>query len=149
MTNGTSRVTWTATGRSWGRSLCPYRSLFDRNIMSEYWEGGEETYDRQEHRRSWWSSGVLWGCSSPKGYARKRTTHQAVGEGRGDAWWLLETDARRRRRPFSRMHEIGKGDVVGGLRSSGYKQITCGYADQQSGLNSNLVQRSTNTSHAS
>ena len=40
MTNGTSRVTWTATGRSWGRSLCPYRSLFDRNIMSEYWEGG-------------------------------------------------------------------------------------------------------------
>jgi hypothetical protein len=130
-------------GRDWKGRRVVHRTLVDRYLTPK----DEWIMCRGRERRTTAGNiGEVVGRAACCGVvqvrssgARTRRTHRAVGEGRGDAWWLQEIAARRRRRPFSRVHEIGRfrmgNVVVGRLRASvGTNKSRVATAYQQSGL---------------
>ena len=125
MTNGTSRVTWTATGRSSGRSPCPYRSLFDRKIMSGYWEGGKR---RTTARNIGEVGGRAACCGAVQVRRGMQEKNNAPSCWRGPRGRLVATRDWHKTTPeaiFACARDLERDERRRSASECGYKQITC------------------------
>lgn len=68
-----------------GHSPYPFRSLVSSIKWVDGRKGERETYDSQERRQSWWTSGVLWMSSfkSEEGCSRKKNDALSCWRGTG------------------------------------------------------------------